>query len=141
MINYNREVVKTENQEIDDFIARYRWDMMKTQTGLRYMIYENGHGNHARQGDQVSIKYKINLLTGDLVFQSDTGSTVILEIGKRKVVSGLEEGILQMQQGDRAKLIVPSHLAYGLLGDMASIPAGATLVIDVELCTVNKQAK
>jgi len=38
-----------------------------------------------------------------------------------------------MRQGDRAKLIVPSHLAFGLLGDLKKIPAGATLVYDIEI--------
>jgi FKBP-type peptidyl-prolyl cis-trans isomerase len=38
-----------------------------------------------------------------------------------------------MNVGDRAKFIVPSHLAFGLLGDQKMIPPQATLVYDVEL--------
>jgi len=50
----------------------------------------------------------------------------------------LEEGLLLLHQGDKAKFIIPSHLAYGLLGDQKQIPPGATLVYDVELIQLNK---
>jgi FKBP-type peptidyl-prolyl cis-trans isomerase len=141
VVHFNRQLVKEESQEIDDFMLRYHWEMNKTQTGLRYMFYKKGDGPHARTGDVVAIKYKISLLNGDLVYVSDSVSLFTLEIGKRAVVSGLEEGIMLMKPGDRAKLIVPSHLAYGLLGDMAKIPARAALVIDVELCSINRSKK
>jgi FKBP-type peptidyl-prolyl cis-trans isomerase len=49
------------------------------------------------------------------------------------VESGLEEVILFLKKGDRAKIIIPSHLAFGLVGDGNKIPAMATLVYDLEL--------
>jgi FKBP-type peptidyl-prolyl cis-trans isomerase len=136
-VSFNHEIVKTEIQEIDDFISRYQWEMSKTQTGLRYMIYKKGTGAIARQGDIVGILYKITLLNGDKVFETGPASIVKVEVGKRSVVSGLEEGIMLMKEGEKAKLIVPSHLAYGLLGDLAKIPARAVLVYDVEVCSIN----
>jgi len=137
-LNYNHQVVRAEIMEIDDFILRYHWEMTRTPTGLRYMIYRKGVGSTVRQGDNVAINYKINLLNGDLVFQSDSMSVVTFEIGKRKMISGLEEGIMLMNKGSRAKLIIPSHLAYGLLGDLATIPAGSVLVCDVEIYAIDR---
>ena len=115
--------------------------MNETQTGLRYLVYKKGEGNRVEQGDVVAIKYKINLLNGDMVFRSDSISLVHIEVGARTVVSGLEEGLMLMKKGDRAKLIVPSHLAYGVLGDMAKIPARAVLVYDVEVCAIKRSKK
>jgi FKBP-type peptidyl-prolyl cis-trans isomerase FkpA len=138
VVTFNHQIVKTEIQEIDDFILRYHWEMKKTPTGLRVMIYQKGEGPYAKGGDIVAIKYKINLLNGDLVFKSDSISPFTVEVGKREMISGLDEGIMLMKKGGRAKMIVPSHLAYGLLGDMATIPAGAVLVLDVELCAINQ---
>jgi FKBP-type peptidyl-prolyl cis-trans isomerase FkpA len=138
---YNHQVVKDEIQEIDDFIRRYRWEMKQTQTGLRYFIYHPGNGPEAKVGDNVAIKYKVTLLNGDLVFRSDTAALFTFEIGKRNVISGLEEGVMLMKNGSRAKLIVPSHLAFGLLGDLEKIPARAVLVYDVELCKIYHSKK
>jgi FKBP-type peptidyl-prolyl cis-trans isomerase FkpA len=140
-VNFNHEIVKSEIQEIDDFISRYGWKMSITQTGLRYMIYKKGAGSIARQGDIVGVLYKITLLNGDMVFETGPASIVKVETGKRTVVSGLEEGIMLMKKGERAKLIVPSHLAYGLLGDLEKIPARAVLVYDVEVCSINPPGK
>ena len=52
------------------------------------------------------------------------------------VESGLEEGILLMKTGGKAKFILPPHLAYGLPGDGKKIPARAILVYDVELLSI-----
>lgn len=141
VVTFNHQIVNTEIQEIDDFIRRYHWEMNKTSTGLRYMIYQKGEGPNAKQGDSVTIKYRINLINGDLVYHSDTKINFTFVLGKRKVVSGLEEGIMMMKKDARAKLIVPSHLAFGLLGDLAKIPARAVLVYDVELTAITQAKK
>ncbi len=132
----NHQLVGTEIQEIDDFMHRYHWDMNETQTGLRYMIYRHGTGPCAEPGSRVGIKYKVSLLNGDLVLIPDSTRIFTFELGKRNVTSGLEEGVMLMKKGSRAKLIVPSHLAFGLLGDMDKIPSRAVLVYDVELCEI-----
>ena len=138
---YNHQVVTAEIQEINDYILRYHWEMKTTQTGLRFMIYKKSAGCAVMQGDIVGINYKVSLLNGDFVDQSDSAARFTFEAGKGAVVNGLEEGIMLMKQGERAKLIVPSHLAFGLLGDMKKIPARAVLVYDVELRTVNRLKK
>jgi len=141
VLSYNHQIVKAEIQEIDDFILRYHWEMKTTQSGLHFMIYEKNTGTTVKQGDIIGINYKVSLLNGNLVDQSDSAALFTFEAGKRKVVSGLEEGIMLMKKGERAKLIVPSHLAFGLLGDMDKIPPGVVLVYDVELCSINQLKK
>ncbi len=131
LINFNQQVVQQESQEIDDFIRRYQWKMKTTQTGLRYMIYQHGAGKPARKGDLVSIHYSLSLLNGALIYKTDSLVPFRFDIGKRKVTRGLEEGVLLMKPGDRAKLVVPSHLGYGLIGDQAMVPERAILVYDV----------
>jgi FKBP-type peptidyl-prolyl cis-trans isomerase FkpA len=49
------------------------------------------------------------------------------------VESGLHEGILYMNEGSKALLVIPSHLAHGLVGDMNKIPPKSTIVYDIEL--------
>jgi len=133
IVNYNRGVVRTEDQQIDDFIARYGWKMNKTGTGLRYLIYKKGKGEKAVKGKIAVIGYTLRFLNGDLCYSFDKEGPKEFKIGYGNVESGIEEGILLMHVGDRAKFIVPSHLAFGLLGDQNKIPQQATLVYDIEL--------
>jgi FKBP-type peptidyl-prolyl cis-trans isomerase FkpA len=134
--NVNKELVEKENAQIESYIARYQWDMKKTGTGLRYLIYEEGKGSKADTGMRVEIRFKVNLINGVVVYDSKTDGMKTFMLGKAEVESGLEEGILLMKTGDKAKLIIPSHLAFGLLGDENKIPKRATLVYDVELVSV-----
>jgi len=126
-------MTKNEDEEIGDFIVRYHWNMIKTATGLRYMIYHKGSGPAAKKGEYATIKYSIRLLNGDLAYSSEQSGPREFEIGHGGVESGLEEGILLLHLGDRVKFIVPSHLAFGLLGDQGKIPQRATLIYDIEL--------
>ncbi len=129
----NRVLVNTEEEKINDFVRRYGWDMKKTGSGLRYMIYKEGDGPKVEKGKLVSLAYDTRFLTGDIVYSSKEDGLLTFLVGRGGVPSGLEEGILLLQQGDRAKFILPSHLAFGLLGDDERIPPRAVLVYDVEV--------
>jgi peptidyl-prolyl cis-trans isomerase A (cyclophilin A) len=41
-----------------------------------------------------------------------------------------------LQVGDKARFVIPSHLAYGSRGAGGAIPPNATLIFDVELMDV-----
>ena len=133
LLEANKKVVKTEEQHIRDFLNRYSWEMEETGSGLRYMIYEKGAGKAIERGDIVELNYEVLLITGDKVYSSDESGPMEFVVGKAEVISGLEEGILLLHVGDKAKFIIPSHLAYGLLGDEDKIPNKSTLIYDVEV--------
>lgn len=136
IIAYNRQIVQSENQEIYDYSQRYRWNVTTTATGLRYMILKPGRGSQPGKGDVVAIRYSASLLNGDLLEQSDPQKPYRFRLGTGNVTNGLEEGILLMNKGAHAKLIVPSHLAFGLLGDQNKLHSRAVLVYDVELSEI-----
>jgi FKBP-type peptidyl-prolyl cis-trans isomerase len=138
LLEANRHVVKTETQHIEDFLRRYKWDMEESGSGLRYMIYHEGDGQRAQKGMVAAIDYTVKMITGDTVYSSDELGPLVFIIGNGEVISGLEEGILYMNVGDKAKFIIPSHLAYGLAGDGNLIPAKSTLIYDVELLNLTQ---
>jgi len=135
-VKVNQTLVKKEEKEINNFIERYGWKMQQTGTGLRYMIYKNGSGVKAEKNKIAKINFDVKLITGDLCYSSKTDGSKELVVGKSGEISGLEEGILLLRVGDRARFIIPSHLAYGLLGDENKIPKRATLVYDIELLEI-----
>lgn len=77
------------------------------------------------------------MLTGDLVYSSEIAGEREFRIGRGGVELGLEEGILLMREGDKARFIMPSHLAHGVPGDGVKIPARAAIVYDLELLKVH----
>lgn len=137
LIKANKHAVKAENEQIDRFLERYHWQMKETGSGLRYSIYENGNGEKAQTGKIATLKYEVRLITGDLIYSSEEDGLKEFLIGRGGVESGLEEGILLLRVGDRAKFIIPSHLGFGLLGDQDKVPPKSTLIYDIELISLN----
>ncbi|PKP36524.1 MAG: peptidylprolyl isomerase [Bacteroidetes bacterium HGW-Bacteroidetes-15] len=136
--NVNKKLNKSEKEDIQAYISRYAWNMNTTGTGLKYLIYYKGNGKKVKKNNIVLIKFTVNLLNSIVCYSSETDGNKEFILGKSTEISGLEEGLLLMKEGDKAKLIVPSHLAYGLLGDNDKIPMRATLVYDVEVLKVRE---
>lgn len=140
LIEANKIRVQREDVEIDNYIKRHQWDMKETGTGLRYLIYHENEGEEVstclpdRQvGKTAVINFKISLLDGTACYSSENDGPKKFTVGQGGVESGLEEGILLLRVGDKAKFILPSHLAFGLLGDGYKIPSHAVIIYDLEL--------
>lgn len=133
LIKTNQYLVKAEEQNIKDYIARHQYKMKETGSGLSYEIYKKGRGIKAEKGKVAILNYSIDLLNGKTVYRSEEEGVKEFLIGKGGVESGLEEGILLLHVGDHARIIIPSHLAFGLLGDLNKIPEKATIIYDLEL--------
>lgn len=133
LLKANKQAVIAENEQIDNYIKRHKWDMQETGSGLRYAIYKHGNGLKAETGRIAVISYSVELISGEEIYSSKNEGPKEFLIGKGGVESGIEEGILLLQVGDRAKFIIPSHLGFGLLGDQNKIPPKSTLIYDLEL--------
>ena len=136
MIELNKAKVKMENEQIYSFVKRYNWPVIKTGTGLRYYVYENGEGEMAKANMTAKIDYCVTLLNGDTAYTSKEAGPQEFLINMDNVESGLHEGIQHLRVGDRAKLILPSYLAHGLLGDSKKIPPKTSIVYDVKLLSI-----
>jgi FKBP-type peptidyl-prolyl cis-trans isomerase FkpA len=136
LIKANQEAARIENEQIEDFILRHHWNMETTNTGIRFMITKQGIGAIAQDGKIVKLSYTLSLLNGDTVYSAIKDGPIVFQVGKGQVITGLEEAILLLKVGDRAKFIIPSHLAYGLIGDQKKIHQKASLVYDVEFISM-----
>lgn len=133
LIKANRGLVTIDRERIEAFAERHQWEMGTTETGLWYQIYEHGTGDSARNGLIASLKYTVSLLDGTQCYSSDSTGEKTFLIGQGGVESGLEQGVLMLRVGDKARFIMPPHLAHGLPGDNNKIPARSTIVYQVEL--------
>lgn len=136
LVNANKMYVRQENDEIDQYVAHRGWKMTVTGTGLRYMIVKNGEGPLAKHNQRAKVNYKISLLDGTVCYSSDSNGPKEFLIDQDDVESGLHEGIQFMHQGDKAVLILPSHLAHGLIGDQTKIPPHASVMYELELLSL-----
>jgi len=137
MIGANRKMVSKESADIEAYIRTRQLEMQRTGTGLRYTILRDGTGEHPKEGNSVKVNFVVSLLDGTVCYNSSELGSEIFIVDHDHVESGLHEGIKLMKKGGKAKFILPSHLAHGLLGDRAKIPPMAAVVYDLELLEIN----
>ena len=136
LFDAHKEAMRKEKIQINDFIERYNWNMLESPTGLRYMIYKRGNGRQVEKNDIVVLDYTVKFLNGQLVYSSENDGVKIFQLSHSDETAGLEEGILMLHVGDRARFIVPSYLAYGVTGDLKKISTNNTLVYDIQLTDI-----
>lgn len=108
--------------------------MTETPTGLYIEDIQEGTGEEARPGQEVTVHYTGWLPNGEQFDSShDRNEPYTFLLGGGGVIAGWEEGVAGMKPGGRRKLVVPPDLAYGPAGRPPVIPPNATLVFDVEL--------
>jgi FKBP-type peptidyl-prolyl cis-trans isomerase len=109
----------------------------KTESGLRFKMIQKGTGKQATKGNNVSVHYEGSLVNGQ-VFDSSyqRKDPISFQLGVGQVIPGWDEGIGLLKVGDKARFVIPSHLAYGSAGAGGVIPPDATLIFDVELMDV-----
>ena len=129
-INANRTIAQSEETSINEYVARRKWDMQKLPEGVRLWEYEKGRGPKINVEDSVHIVYSVEAINGKLIYSDKTDDYVA---GRRQQMIGLDQAVLQLSVGSRAKVILPSNLAYGIGGDGDRIPQSAILVIDVKV--------
>ena len=129
--------IEAEKRKQQEALAQLTEGFEKTASGLYYKITEKGNGKKPKKGDQVAVHYTGMLLDGK-VFDSSLyrGQPLNFAVGIGQVIEGWDEGILLLNEGDKARLVIPSDLAYGSQGAGGVIPPNAALVFDVELVRV-----
>ena len=76
--------------------------------------------------------YEGKLLSGK-VFDSSIARGSPATFAPSKVIAGWTEALQLMKAGDKYRLTIPSHLAYGDGGAGSSIPGKAVLIFELEV--------
>jgi FKBP-type peptidyl-prolyl cis-trans isomerase FklB len=110
-----------------------------TQSGLQYKVIKEGKGDKPKDSDVVETNYRGTTIDGK-EFDSSTkhGSTFSFPVSG--VIKGWSEALKLMPVGSKWELYIPSELAYGDEGYGDDIPPGSTLIFDVELLGIKKNA-
>lgn len=95
----------------------------------------------AQKGDSLHMHYRGSLKEGGAEFDNSykRGQPLEFTLGVGQVIKGWDQGLLGICAGEKRKLVIPPHLAYGEMGSPPSIPPQSTLVFEVEAVKVEPQ--
>lgn len=119
--------------ELADYLAKNKIVAEPTESGLIYVVTEQGNGEKPQVGKPVKMHYTGKLLNGkvfDSSVERNEPFTFVLGVGQ--VIPGWDEGVQLMSKGEKGVFYIPYYLAYGER-DMGDIPPFSNLIFEVEL--------
>ncbi|MGJ8742856.1 FKBP-type peptidyl-prolyl cis-trans isomerase [Polaribacter sp.] len=109
-----------------------------TESGLQYIVLEEGNGDKPTPEDKVKVHYHGTLIDGT-VFDSSVDRGTPAEFGVSQVIKGWTEGLQLMKTGAKYKFFIPQELAYGANPRPGGVIKGnMALIFEVELLEVKK---
>lgn len=146
------ELVAAEGKTIEAYIQEKGLTASKTESGLYYVIEQEGTGEATTPGTTMYVNYAGYLLDGTLfdtsmpeiakannIFDAERSYEALpVNVGMGQVIPGWDEGLMLLKKGSKGKFIIPSPLGYGENGAGAMIPPNSILIFDVEVTDVQK---
>ena len=127
---------ESEDEIIANYVKQNHVTVEPTLSGMYFILKKVGHGKKAEAGKMVKVHYTGMFLDGTKFDSSyDRGKPISFQLGMGHVISGWDEGIAMMREGDEATFIIPSYLGYGK--GRGQIPPYTPLLFDVKLIDVN----
>jgi len=129
IVSCEKEINDGESDELlrlQAYMSIYYPDLLPTESGLYYIIYEQGDGETPEIDDYILYNYVVMDLDGKVVETNIRSTAYLHDIyssSKRyapsinayneSLIKGLVEGISYLKPPARARFIMPSSLAYG----------------------------
>lgn len=133
-VKANKQLVQKESDEMDYYAKSHQMAFITTKSGIRYFVYEpSKKGDSIRDGMDITMSFKVSLLNGTEVYNSAESGKKTFKVGQENIESGIHKGVQYLKRGDKALLLIPSHLAHGLLGDQKKIPPQMPIVYDLQI--------
>lgn len=121
----------------EDFLQKnsLKQGVVTTETGLQYLVIEEGAGDAPGEADVVEVQQRISLVDGTVI--SDTyKKSETAKFSLQEAIEGYREGLLMMSAGSRYRFFIHPDLAWGKRGAGKRIGPNAALIIDARLLEV-----
>jgi FKBP-type peptidyl-prolyl cis-trans isomerase FkpA len=128
--------LQTDREKIEAYLVENSMDAERLESGLYYIIEEEGSGNiYPTLQSKVRLYYKGYLLDGT-VFNEKNEAQIPPEFDLSKSILGWQQGIPLFREGGKGKLLIPSNLGYGGM-KVGIIPPHSVLIFDIELVAID----
>jgi len=96
----------------------------------------------SKKGDLIHVHYTGSLENGK-VFDSSLkrDQPLSFTLGQGQVIKGWDQGLLNMCEGEKRRLVIPPELGYGSAGAGPDIPADSTLIFETELLKIEPRSE
>lgn len=111
-------------------------DTVFLNSGVKYVFIKKSDSEDSVTRDKL-ITTHINLdANGNRVWSTYESQPFAFVLNRQPMITGFNEVIMLMREGDRIHAAIPSHLGYGPSGNGPTIPPNADLLFDIEVLEI-----
>jgi len=129
MLVINQSLAIKEDSLLEIYAKKKDKALIKNELGFWYKIEQSGKGLKVKDKSTCKFSYRLTKLDGKII-EKDRKQVII---GKKLIVTGLEEGIKLLHHGDSATFIIPWYLGYGMKGNKPFIPPYTSIIYEIKL--------
>lgn len=127
------QAVQNKMQETVQSYAAGKLQLTTLPSGLKLLIEEKGNGAPVNKGETVKVHYFGSTTDGKMFDNSyQRGEPYPFPAGVGQMISGFDEGVMQLNHGGKAYLFIPPALGYGDQ-PAGTIPPNSELIFYVEV--------
>lgn len=128
LLTINQDLIHKEDSLLEIYVKSKNETFKRSEIGFWYKKNDSGNGNGIKNKAACNFTYKLSFLDGKVI---ENGRKSVI-IGKKQLVTGLEEGLKLLHKGDIATFIIPWYLGYGMKGN-EHIPPYTSLRYEVRI--------
>lgn len=127
-----------ENKKLKEYLKENKINEETINNGLYMIAMQAGKGDSVKGGKTVQIAYKGYFLDGREFDATKPDEPLEFVYGtEMQVIDGLRMAVGRMRAGQKSKIIIPSHFAFGEKGSSTGVvPPFTTLIYEVEIVNV-----
>jgi FKBP-type peptidyl-prolyl cis-trans isomerase FkpA len=125
--------LQKDQKTIEAYLSSRKINARKSEWGFYVEELAPGSGAKPEYKQFTNVKYKGMHLDG----KSFDEGTYPVQIGVAQVVPGFMFGITEIRKGGKARIYIPSVLAYGTQGNPPKVAPNEILVFEIELLEVS----
>jgi FKBP-type peptidyl-prolyl cis-trans isomerase len=113
--------------------------LIKTKSGLQYLILKNGKGKPVSAGDEILLFETTSYRDGTVLYSNEnSGSPIKVKIGANQATDAVDEALRGMKTGEIREIIAPPYLVKRK-SYPPNISPDSTLVIKLHLHKILKR--
>jgi len=136
-----KALAEKNRREGEAFLAenKKKEGVVTLPSGLQYKVLREGTGKSPKDTDWVTIHFRGSLIDGTVFEDTYKSFNQPVAFALKGMVPGWAEGLKLMKEGAKWQLFIPSELAMGERGSGTLIGPNATLILEVELISVQEK--
>ncbi|MCE5330548.1 MAG: FKBP-type peptidyl-prolyl cis-trans isomerase [Bacteroidales bacterium] len=129
LLKINESLIAAEDSLIAGYVLKTDSIYTKDNQGFWYKINFATKSGKQKELETCKISYSVYSLDKEFLFRKEE----MITLGKKQTINGIEELLKLMHKGEKATLILPWYLAYGMKGDGGNVNPYTSVIVYLHL--------